>query len=113
MNGRATSVAVSSSTVQIVGKNVRRTRLYLSCGNAGGNASVILKDHLDATATNGFPLTGAGGWLVLEGRIAQHEWNAIRLAAADCVVGVIEGFDDGLSEEGQEEMPPVPTVLDK
>ena len=50
-------------------------------------------DHIDATTTNGFPLL-FGSILTLNGEIATHEFNAIRLAAVDCMVGVIEGFPD-------------------
>jgi hypothetical protein len=111
VNGRVTGIAVSSTSVVIAAKNPNRTRLILSVGESTGAGSVILKDQQPATTTNGFPLAMAGGNITLEGRIAGHEWSAIRLAALDVVVGVIEGFDDNLSAEGETEKNPVPVDL--
>lgn len=91
--GRAKGFAVSSSSVLLCEAMLDRTSLQFSCGAAAGGASVIVKDVDDADATNGFPVS-QGQTVRIEGKACRHRWTAIRLAAVDCIVGVIEGFPD-------------------
>jgi hypothetical protein len=99
MAGRAKGYAVSTTSVVVAAPAPTRQQLTFSCGNAGGTGSVVLKDEDDATVSNGFPVTQSGSHLVVFGLAATHRWSAIRLAAADCVVGVIEVFSDSLHED--------------
>jgi hypothetical protein len=71
-----------------------------SVGDAGNSSSVVLKDTDDATATNGFPMSWSGGVVRVTGSAARHRWSAIRLAAVDCIVGVLEQFGDGPAAAG-------------
>jgi hypothetical protein len=96
MAGRARGVAVSNASVVLCSQQLDRVAVTFTCGDATNACSIILKDQDDATATNGVPLTFSSGPLRVEGSSARHRWSAIRLAAVDCVVGVIEEYPDGV-----------------
>lgn len=93
MAGRARGVSVSTTSVVLANRSLDRQSITFSVGDTTNASSVILKDEEDATATNGFPL-GIGVHLTVTGKAARHRWSAIRLAAVDCVVGVLEGYSD-------------------
>lgn len=94
MSGRAKGVAVSNASVVVAPRSLSRTAITFAVGEATNASSVIIKDQDDATTTNGFPLSVVGGPVTIVGRLASHRWSAIRLAAVDCVVGVIEYYPD-------------------
>jgi len=74
-------------------RDPNRSSISFTCGDTTNACSVIIKDLTNATASNGYPLT-VGSCLYLDGEIATHEFSAIRLAALDCVVGVVDGYPD-------------------
>jgi hypothetical protein len=93
MFGRARGFVVSSTAVELVDYSPERVAITFLVGDTTNACSVILKDgDVDATPTNGVPLTFACGPLRIDGKLASHRWSAIRLAAVDCVVGVVEQF---------------------
>lgn len=94
MAGRAKGVAVSSTSVVLVGAAANRVALIFSVGDTANSSSVIVKDVVEATVTNGFPIQNGAGPLYVSGIAATARWSGIRLAAVDCVVGVIEIFSE-------------------
>lgn len=92
MNGRIKSVAVSSVSVELVAESETRSAVTFSVGDAAHSSSIMLTDQTEASATNGFPLI-FGSILRIEGEMARHSFFAIRLAAVDCRVGVIEEYE--------------------
>lgn len=96
MSGRIRSVAVGATAAEAAAFNARRTRIRFSVGDATNASSVMIIDGNDRTATGalGFPLQNGQTALEFVGVMATHRFSVIRLAAVDCVLGVIEEFDD-------------------
>lgn len=92
--GRVRGVPVSNTSVVVAQRSQNRIALTFAVGESTNASSVILRNHEDATTSNGFPISVVGGPIRIEGVLAKHRWSAIRLAAVDCVVGVIEEFSD-------------------
>lgn len=93
--GRVRGVVVSNAAVVLASECLDRTEIAFSVGDAANSSSVVIKDgSIDATTTNGFPLTFSAGVYRVCGKAARHKWTAIRLAAVDCIVGVEEVFLD-------------------
>ncbi len=111
MRGRLRGVSVSNASVLLAEKNPNRSSISFSVGESSNACSVVIKDSIAATTSNGVPLT-LGMLLVFEGEIATHQFNAIRLAAVDCVVGVVEGFPDSSTQlvEGDAPVSGVPSL---
>ena len=96
MAGRAFGRVVSNAVVEVAAFRLDRTRIVFTCAGSADGAvgTVVLRDgDVDVTTTNGVPLH-SGFPLVIEGLQARKRWTAIRLSAADQLVGVIEGFPD-------------------
>lgn len=93
MLSRIKAVSVSNSSVQLVDRNPARLAIHFRCGNSAGTASVVVTPDVDASVSNGLPVAQTGGVLVIDGEAARRSFSAIRLAASDCIVGVVEIFD--------------------
>ena len=100
---RANGFVVGATSVQVAARSPNRIGLIFSVGDSTNASSVVLKDQQPATAANGFPLNANGGLLEINGPAAQHNWEAIRLAGVDCVVGVIEIYGADFSSPEPDE----------
>lgn len=89
--GKIRAFTVSNTSQEVARKNNERVRLRFICNNATAVGVCVISDETSATTTNGFPCNGE---IVVEGLLARRAYQAIRLSAADVLLGVIEEFPD-------------------